>query len=133
MRKRLIHDALLDPRPGVIAILAAATGLMVLLLPLAQGMPFTRNAHLHAGLVGLAWVLGCVASAWWWRLALESLMQHLLVLRRCGCCGHPEKDRGPRLSSVQPFACRTWRCVECGSEWVGTGAFVDAETRRDAA
>ena len=61
-------------------MLAAAAGLLVLLLPLAQGMPLTRNANLHVALVGMAWVLGGVAAAWWWRLAMASLIQHLLVL-----------------------------------------------------
>lgn len=133
LRRRLMHESLFDPRAGLVAIFAATSGLAAAILPFAQGVPLARNATVHAALLGLALGLGCVTVAWWTRLALASLMQHLLVLRRCGCCGHPEQDRGPALATEAPFACRTWRCVECGAEWIGTGTFLDAETRRDAA
>ena len=133
LRRRVMHESLFDPRAGMVAILSTTFGLAAVLLPLAQGTPLARNGTVHALLLGVAAVLACVTVAWWTRLALGSFMQHLLILRRCGCCGHPEQDRGPVLATETPFACRTWRCLECGAVWIGAGAFPDAETRRDAA
>jgi hypothetical protein len=122
-----------DLRPSVVAVLAAAMLGGRVLLPLAKGMPFVRGGQVASFMLGLGVVLAACAIAWWTRILLDALVQHLLVLHRCGRCGHPAPDRGLRIADHTPLACRTWRCTECGSEWVGAGAFPDAETRRDAA
>lgn len=131
--RRIVHEVLGDPRPGTVAVLAA-TGLGArIILPFARGFPLSRHEPTMATLLMIGAVLAAVAAAWWTRIALDALVQHLLVLRRCGRCAHPAPDRGPLSGEHAPFACRSWRCTECGSEWVAAGAFPDAETRRDAA
>lgn len=131
--RRLLHDVAMDLRPATVGLLAMTAAAAFWMLPLARGMPLARSETAVGVLAMIAIVLSAITLGWWIRIALDSLVQHLLVLRRCGRCGHAESDRGPRLASEEPFACRTWRCVECGSEWVASGTFVDAETRRDAA
>ncbi len=131
--RRVGHEILGDPRPATVAVLGVAMLLGCWWIPFAKGMPFARGTTLTAGLLTFGVVLSMIAAAWWRRIAMDALLQHLLVLRRCGRCGHPAADRGPRSEDATPFACHSWRCSECGSEWVGAGSFPDAETRRDAA
>ncbi|MFM1831845.1 MAG: hypothetical protein RLZZ461_161 [Planctomycetota bacterium] len=131
--RRVGHEVGGDPRPAIVAVLAAAMLFGRWMIPLAKGMPFARGTTVTTGLLILGGVLAVIAVGWWARIAQEALLQHLLVLRRCGRCAHPSPDRGPLSGVETPFACRSWRCTECGSEWVGAGRFPDAETRRDAA
>ncbi len=133
LMRRLWHELIAHPRPMVIAALAMAMLAGRVLVPLATGMPLARDTTFAAGLLASGLALATVAGVWWTRILRDAIVQHLLVLQRCGRCGHPAPDRGPRRSSHEPHACRSWRCTECGSEWVGAGTFVDAETRRDAA
>jgi len=131
--RRLRHEVFGDPRPATVAVLAVAMLGGRVLLPLARGMPGAREEVVAGILLGLGVALGLIATGWWLRIAMDALVQHLLVLQRCGRCAHPAPDRGPRVADHAPHACRTWRCTECGSEWVAAGTFPDAETRRDAA
>jgi hypothetical protein len=131
--RRIGHEVLGDPRPGTVGLLAAAMLFGHWMVPLAKGMPLARSTTLTSGLLIVGLVLAVVATGWWTRIAIDALLQHLLVLGRCGRCAHPGPHRGPRPPEETPLACLTWRCSECGAEWVGSGRFVDAETRRDAA
>lgn len=131
--RRILHDMIGDPRPVIAGILALALIAVGLLIPLAKGMPFSGSRVVPVLVSSGGAILALVAVAWWLGVARDSLVQHLLVLRRCGQCGHPEADRGLHLSNQTAFARRNWRCAECGAEWVASGAFADAETRREAA
>jgi hypothetical protein len=133
MRRRVLHEVFADSRPMRVGLFAITLLAGWLLLPLARGVPGARGEVLPTGMLLIGGGLAVITLGWWIRIALDAIVQHLLILQRCGLCAHPAPDRGPHLPGEMPFAFRSWRCTECGSEWVASGAFPDAETRRDAA
>ena len=61
------------------------------------------------------------------------LVQQLLRLEKCGCCGHPKSTPAGRSERHHPRASRRFTCTECGSSWGGGRADFGDEPYSEAA